>query len=204
VLCRPHRDKNEDRDRHAQRLRLVHPLQRLNERHASIKPEDVAQLHQEQQYRRGVLETGHHRMRRELDQRTEPDQPKQQLEQATEQDDGKNDGEGQRQPAGLHDRCVGMNEPIEQDSEKEGRRDARRVQGRRLLAECDAGDADHHRRGQAGQRAGREVFIAERDEGEHAEAHRERDRHARGDESPDEVAADAGAVGVRYHIDRAL
>ena len=53
-----------------------------------VKAQHVAELHQEQQHRRHVLEAGHHRMRREFDQRAEPQQPEQRLEQAAEQDDG--------------------------------------------------------------------------------------------------------------------
>ena len=97
--------------------------------------EDVAELYQEQQHRGHVLETGHHRMRRELDQRAPSHQSEQRLEQAAEQDDG----EEYQQRGGdvgfsVH-RGGAMQQGLEQQPKKECRGDPRRVDARRAVAE---------------------------------------------------------------------
>ena len=194
----PHHDDDNRRDEQTERFGLADMLQRLDERHHAVEAKHIAELHQEQQYRGGILETRHHRMRRELDQRAQPHQAEQQLKYAPQQDDREDHREGQRQPAGAHHRRLGMHEAVQQDAKEERGGDPRRVEGRGLVAQQDADDADDQRGYQPGKRTAGEVFVAERDECEHAEAHRQRDSDARGDESADDVAADAPVLGVRH------
>ncbi|HEY2211612.1 MAG TPA: hypothetical protein VGH62_08350, partial [Bradyrhizobium sp.] len=107
-------------DEDAQGLGVADLAQRLREGRAAVEAEDVADLHEEEEDRRGVLEAGHHRERGELDQRAEADGAEQRLEQAGEDDDGEEDRQEVLRLGG----GVGMDEAGEQQAEKEGACDA--------------------------------------------------------------------------------
>src|SRR5258705_1214927 len=64
----PRRRKGQCGDQHAQRPRLAYCTEHARERNIMLVAQDVAKLYQEQQHGGHVLETSHHRMRRELDQ----------------------------------------------------------------------------------------------------------------------------------------
>ncbi len=78
----------------------------------------------------------------------------------------------------MDDRRIRMHETVKQNAEKECGCDAWRVESRGLVAQHHADHADDQRRQQPRECAAGEVFVAERDEREHAEAHRQRDRKA--------------------------
>ena len=66
-----------------------------------------------------------------------------------------------------------MNETVDQDAEEESAVDPRSVDGRRLVAEQHAGNADDQRCCEPGQCAVGEIILAQRREREHAISHRE-------------------------------
>jgi hypothetical protein len=143
-----------------------------------VQSQHVAELHQEQQHRGHVLEAGHHGMRRELDQRAEPHQPEQRLKRPAEQDDGEEHQQRGRH-AGLATAEIAMQQGKKQQAEEERRGDPWRINTRGAVAKHDAHHAGDDRRDQSRHRAIGKVFVAEADEGEHAERHRERDGDGR-------------------------
>ncbi len=92
----PHGDEGDGRDRNAKGLRLRELAERAGHWHTIVVAQDVAKLHQEQQHCRHILESSHHGMRRELDQRAELEQSEQRLQQAGKQDDDKQHEEAER------------------------------------------------------------------------------------------------------------
>jgi hypothetical protein len=66
-------------------------LRHLCERDGAVKTADVAKLDQKQQRRRGILETGHYRLRCEFDQGAKLDDTEQRLESSREKDNRKRD-----------------------------------------------------------------------------------------------------------------
>ncbi len=68
----PHRGKGHGGDGDAERLYGLQMLRHLHERDVEVEAAHIAQLYEKQQRRRGVLEPDHHRLRRELDQCSEP------------------------------------------------------------------------------------------------------------------------------------
>ena len=84
----PHRREGQRGDQQTQRPRLADRREHAGKGNVVIKAQHVAELHQEQQHRGHVLETRHHRMRREFYQRAQPQYSEQRLQQAAEQDDG--------------------------------------------------------------------------------------------------------------------
>ena len=176
----------------------------VRERDVPVIAEHVGELNQEQEQCRHVLEACHDRMRREFDQCAELHQAEQRLENATEQDDGEENQQRERQARRLHDRRVGMQERVQQQPDEEGGRDARGVDRRRLVAEQHAGHADDEGRRQARERAIGEILVAERDEGEHAEADGERDRNSGRDEAADGVVTQVRGPGSGHGMGKRL
>ena len=78
----PHHENGRGGHQRAQRPRLPHRAEHPREADVVIEAKDVAELHQEQQHRGHVLKAGHHRLRREFDQRAQPQQAEQRLQQA--------------------------------------------------------------------------------------------------------------------------
>ena len=167
------------------------PMRRhLGESDVLIETADVAELHQEQQQRGGVLKARHDRLRREFDQAAELDEAEQRFECPRQQHNRKHHGEHQRNAAGGDLRCAGMNEAVGQRAEKKRADDARRIDGRGRVAKHHTGDAEDQRRDQAGQRAGGKIAVAERREREHAVAHGERNCDSGRDQATGCFAAD--------------
>ena len=72
-----------------------------------------------------------------------------------------------------------MHQRIEQQPQKEGRGDARRINHRGSLSEQHADHAHDKRGEQTRDRAPGEILVAQGDKGEHSEADRQRDRNRR-------------------------
>ena len=137
----PHRQKGQHGHQRAQRLGLPHRAQHAREADIAIEAEDVAKLDQEQQHRGHVLKAGHHRLRREFDQRAEPQQAEQRLQQAAEQDDGE-EHQQRRGNVWRAELCrIAVQQRVEQQTEEERRRDARGIDPRRTVAEQHRNDA---------------------------------------------------------------
>jgi hypothetical protein len=186
----PHRDESQHRDQNTQRLDLAQMLMNMRETDHAVVARDVAELHEEQQNRRHVLEARHHRMRRKLDQCAEPQQAEQHLEHATQQDDREERKQRRRH---VRQCIVGMHQRKEQQTEEERRGDARRIDQRRALAQKHADEAANQRRQQARKRAVGEIFVAKGHKGEHAEA----DRQRNGERGRNEPSGDVGTKRAR-------
>jgi hypothetical protein len=166
------------------------PQQRhLHEWHGLIEPADIPELHEKKKQRRGILEARHDGLRRELDQRAELDDAEQSLQRSAEENDRERHSEHQRDSAGRDFWLFGMNQAIDQDAEEESRVDTGRVDRRRLVAKRHTNHGHDQRSGQAGDRAVGEIALAQRREGEHSVAHRQRNGDCRGNESADHVDA---------------
>jgi hypothetical protein len=157
----PHCREGDGGNRHTQRFDLRQMCRHLGERYVVIETANVAELHEKQQQRGCILKSGHHRLRRELDQRTEPDKAEQRFQNTAEQDDGKRNRQDQRCAAGGNLRCFGMDQSVDQEAEKERAVDARRIDRGGFVAEQDADDASHEHSRQSGQRAIGEIALAE-------------------------------------------
>ena len=173
----PHRRKSQARHQHAQRPRGAKIAKCTCKADALIEAEHVANLHEEEQRRRHVLEARHHRMRRELDERAEPHQPEKSLKNAAHQNDREEHRERGR--GARRSNSVGMQQRIEQQPQKEGRGDARRINHRGALSEHHVDHAHDKRGDQTRDRPPGEILVAQRDKGEHPEADRQRDRNRR-------------------------
>ena len=74
LACPPGHGKSQRGDHEAQRPHRAEIAEHVHEADVVIEPEHIAELHQEEQRRRHVLEARHDGMRRELDQRSESQQ----------------------------------------------------------------------------------------------------------------------------------
>jgi len=132
-----------------------------------LKAQHVAELHQEQQHRSHVLETGHHRMRREFirepsrSSRTALQQPPSRIMAKNTSSVAATSGS----PSTVVARCS----RIEQQTKKEGRGDTRRVDAGRRSPRA-ANKTRDHSRDKAAIGAIGEVFVAQCHEGKHAKA----------------------------------
>jgi hypothetical protein len=88
-----------------------------------------------------------------------------------------------------------MNQAVNQNAEKEGAVNPRRVDGRRLIAEHDAEDCNDERGRESGKCTISEIAFAERGECEHPVAHRQRNGDGGGHQT-------ANAIG--NHVFRSI
>ena len=81
-------------------------LRHLCEWDVAVKAAHGAQLDEEQQRRRGILEPRHHRLRREFDQCSELDEAEQRLQHTAEENDPECNRENERNAARDDGRCM--------------------------------------------------------------------------------------------------
>ena len=153
-----------------------------------IETADIAELNEEQQQRGGVLKSRHYRLRRELDQRTEPDQAEKRLQHAAEKNDRESDGKNKPYAAGGDLRRAGMDELVNQKANEERAVDPRRINRRRPVTKHHANDGDDKCRRKPGKRAVGKIAFAKRGKGEHAVAHGEWNGHGGGNQPAGKIA----------------
>jgi len=170
----PHRNEGERRDGETKRLDRVEMLRDLGEGDGAVKAADIADLDEKEQRGRSILEAGHDRLRRVPDQRAKLDGAEQRLERAREKHGRKSDCKDQRSAANGDRLRVRMCKTVDQEAEEDGAGDPGGIDGRRLVAQQHAGDRDNECSREPRPSAVLEIVFAERGEGKHPVAHRQR------------------------------